>query len=264
MKVLANYHTHNFRCKHAEGDVADYAKAAVAKGLEVLGISDHTPLPDGRWSGIRMTMAELPDYCRAIDAARAAFPELVILKAAECEWDAPYDGWYREALLGQREFDYLIGAVHWFPHEGEWLRIFDPISGDGLLRSYTRHFIRTMRAGIFTFMAHPDAFGLFHRKWDAEAEACAREMLAAASDLGVFLEINALGLRRPMIDTPDGPRHIYPLEKFWEIASEFDVRVVANSDAHRPDDLAGKLVDAWRIADRYGLKRADLSHLVAA
>ena len=49
MTITKNYHTHTYRCQHASGDVEDYCEAAVEQGLQVLGISDHTALPDDRW-----------------------------------------------------------------------------------------------------------------------------------------------------------------------------------------------------------------------
>ena len=47
--LLRNYHTHTYRCKHADGDCCDYAKVAVEQAMEVLGFSDHTALPNGFW-----------------------------------------------------------------------------------------------------------------------------------------------------------------------------------------------------------------------
>lgn len=38
-----DYHTHHNRCGHATGTVRDYVIAAIEKGLQVIGISDHTP-----------------------------------------------------------------------------------------------------------------------------------------------------------------------------------------------------------------------------
>ena len=35
-----NYHTHTYRCKHATGDVIDYAKAAIEADLTTLGMSE--------------------------------------------------------------------------------------------------------------------------------------------------------------------------------------------------------------------------------
>lgn len=36
-----NFHTHNYRCEHAIGNVEDYVKVAIKEGYTELGISDH-------------------------------------------------------------------------------------------------------------------------------------------------------------------------------------------------------------------------------
>ena len=54
---------------------------------------------------------------------------------------------------------------------------------------------------------------------------------------------------------------MYPWLPFWELASEFDVRVIVNSDAHRPQDVSSNLQEAADIGIRCGLKFADLGHL---
>ena len=93
---MNNYHTHTYRCHHASGDVEEYAAEALKGGAEILGMSDHTPLPDRRWDWVRMAPEDLPGYIAAIDAAREKFPMLKILKGLECEYDAPYGDYYRE------------------------------------------------------------------------------------------------------------------------------------------------------------------------
>ncbi|GBC64132.1 PHP domain-containing protein [Desulfonema ishimotonii] len=260
-QITKNYHTHTWRCKHAEGDVTDYCRAATAAGITVLGITDHTPLPDNRWPSVRMDMAGLPAYCRAIDAARDRFPGLTVLKGLECEYDAAYENFYRDEILGRHGFGYLIGAVHYFPWDGQWMRIHCLRREEKMMAAYAEYFIRSMASGLFAFMAHPDAFGIFCPDWDAEAVACSREMLRAAESLGVPLEINAYGLRKRPIETPSGPRAPYPLMPFWELAAEYDIRVIVNSDAHRPADITGQTDRALEIADRFDLRLADLSHL---
>ena len=52
-----NYHTHTKRCMHATGTDADYVKAALDAGLDVLGFSDHGPFPDNRFD-FRMPYAD--------------------------------------------------------------------------------------------------------------------------------------------------------------------------------------------------------------
>ncbi len=258
--VRENYHTHTYRCKHASGDVADYCREAVNRGLELLGISDHTPLPDGRWSEVRMSLAQLPDYCEQISQARRDFPELRVLRGMECEFSEQYAEFYREELLERRAFDYLIGAAHFFPFRGEWQNL-RAVAEPGGLRAYADYLIQAMRSGLFAFIAHPDMFGGAYPRWDREAESCSRDLLQAAAELNIPLEINGYGLRKPPLKTPWGPRPKYPWEPFWTLAEDYPISVVINSDAHRPEDVAASLDQALAIARRHHLALANLDYL---
>lgn len=40
---MIDLHTHHERCGHASGSLRDYVESALDKGVEVLGLSDHTP-----------------------------------------------------------------------------------------------------------------------------------------------------------------------------------------------------------------------------
>ena len=41
--MIANYHTHTWRCNHAHGVEKQYIEKAIGQGLQILGFSDHTP-----------------------------------------------------------------------------------------------------------------------------------------------------------------------------------------------------------------------------
>ncbi len=261
MLLTANYHTHTYRCQHATGDVADYCREAVDQGLTVLGMSDHTALPDNQWPHIRMDINELPDYCRAIDEAREKFTELTVLKGMECEYAYTYHAFYEDTLLGELQFDYLIGAAHFFPYNGEWVGSYGGADSAASLRAYASYFIKSMESGLFAFMAHPDLYGNSYHSWDDNSASAARDIFAAAEALKMPLEINGYGLRKPLIDTPEGTRPMYPWLPFWELAAEYDIRVIVNSDAHRPQDVRGKMAEAAAIGTRFGLQFADLSYL---
>jgi histidinol-phosphatase (PHP family) len=262
-RITRNYHTHTYRCKHATGDVADYCRAALATGITVLGISDHVPLPDGRWKSVRMDAAELPGYCQAIDAARDEFPGLTVLKSMECEHGAKYTAFYREELLGRLGFDYIFFGAHSFPCRGRWTPVYGGITDAATLGAFADYLVDAMASGLYAFAAHPDVFGCSYLRWDDEAVACSRAILSAAVAYRMPLEINGYGLIKPEIDTPEGRRRMYPWEPFWELAAEYDVQVVVNSDAHDPRDIIGKTGQALAIARKYGLAFADLSCLEA-
>ncbi|NRA38141.1 MAG: histidinol phosphatase [Planctomycetes bacterium] len=236
------------------GDVDDYCTQAIIDGLDILGISDHVALPDDRWLNVRMPFCDLDEYMESIVHAQIKFPELRILKSSECEYAVEYASYYRELLDGKHNCDYLIGAVHFFPHQGEWLSPFDDMDNTESLLSFAEYFIESMSSGLFLFMAHPDNFGASRLTWDAEIAAVSKDIFQAAADLKVPLEINAYGLRKAEVDTPSGKRRPYPLREFWELASDYDISVIVNSDAHRPQDVAANIEDALAIAEKNTLQ----------
>jgi len=261
MTITKNYHTHTWRCKHASQDVSAYCEAAIDTGITVLGISDHTALPDNRWPHIRMDIDELPAYCAAVDQAAADYRSLTVLKSAECEYAKEYDSFFRDKLLGELEFDYLVGAAHFFPMRGEWVSSYGGTDSLSALQAYSKYFIQSMESGLFAFMAHPDLFGNAYLSWDENTIAASQDIFTAAAELAMPLEINGYGLRKPKIDTPGGLRCMYPWLPFWELAASYDVLFIVNSDAHHPQDVNANLDEAAAIGYKLGMTMADLSHL---
>ncbi|MCP4003580.1 MAG: histidinol-phosphatase [bacterium] len=256
---LHNFHTHTYRCKHAQGDVADYCEEARKRGMKTLGFTDHSAFPDDRWIAVRMEYAELPGYVRAIDQARIEFPELTILKGMECEWVPEFHSFYEDELLGKYEFDYLIGAAHLFPIGERWRDTYGRPFSSEVLRTFTDYNIEMMETGLFDFIAHPDIFGNCCPRWDPDVAACSRDLLQAAADLDVGMEINALGLRKQAYRNKDSSFALYPWIPFWEEATSFGVKVVVNSDAHRPIDLQARTGEAKQIVEKLQLTYMDLT-----
>ena len=84
--MLTNYHTHTFRCQHANGTVEDYVREAIAKGFDILGMSDHVPYPHYEF-GYRMPMAEIWDYIYEVEDAQKKYgKQLQILLGFESEY----------------------------------------------------------------------------------------------------------------------------------------------------------------------------------
>ncbi len=252
-----NLHTHSFYCIHGTGKISEYVDTAFQAGLQVLGFSEHCPLPDREYrKGDRMTYPELPLYEKDVYEARRT-GKLIVLLGAECDWLPDEASFYRDDLLGRRKYDYLVGAVHHLPdpHTGveTYLgRIADlPLKS---LRTYVDIYTAGVASGLYLFCAHPDLVFAAYRDWDENAVAASRDIIRCALQYDMPLEINGYGLKKPPVGTPQGPRPMYPLRSFWEMALEEGVRVVANSDAHRPSDVAQNLFGAVSFADSLGIK----------
>lgn len=253
---MKNYHTHTYRCKHAVGTVDDYVQAAIKQNVEVLGMSEHTPFPgDSHWLEVRMAYEELEDYCKEIDEAKEKYSNIQILKGFECEYLKEYDQYYKEVLLGEQGADYLILAGHQIRGTSPWNLRGETKSLKEELRLYANYLVKGMETGLFTFIAHPDVFGTFYLEWDEEAAAASKYIIEAAKAYDMPLEVNGYGLRKPEIVTAQGIRRMYPLHKFWEMAGHYDIQVLANSDAHKPEDIIANIEEGYSLAEYYGLHR---------
>jgi len=250
-----NFHTHTFRCKHATGDVIDFAQAAFAQGSRALGISDHVAWPDNRWPEVRMPYDQLDAYEAAIETARGALPQMKIYKGMECEYDTVYHSYLQDELLGKRHYDYLIGAAHYTPLKGEWLNSFEALDTPAALSAYAAYLIEMMETGLFAFIAHPDIFGCSNDRWTADLEACSRDIFQAAEATCTPLEINGNGFRKTPRSTPEGGERMrYPWRPFWEMAADYRIQVICNADAHHPEHVLANMADGRRLAESLNLE----------
>ena len=252
-----NLHTHTNRCGHASGTPEDYCKAALDAGLRVLGISDHGPFPDNKFKGSRMAYEELPDYCRDICEARKRFPDLKVFSGLEIEYRAEFGiEYYRDYLLGELGLEYLIGSAHYaFMPDGTVHPFYaSPWSTTEILMELVRQTIRTMEKLPILYMAHPDCMGHTAGRITPELKSGFRDIVAAAADLNIPLEINANGFRKGIVETEEGKRYLYPLESFWEIVAENGkIRTVIGTDAHSVKVTADFAASA-EFARKFGLK----------
>lgn len=256
---MNNYHTHTYRCGHAVGDIFDYVESAEIAGLEKLGFTEHTPLPDGYMPEIRMNISEMDDYLGKIDQARIKHPNISIYKGLECEYMEKYHNFFEDELLGNRGIEYLICGMHFFPVGKEIVFAYSVKNrGKSELICYTKSLVKAMESGLFAFVAHPDLFGYFCKEWDEETKACSKEILQAAKDTKTILEINAQGWLKEKIITSKGKRSVYPINNFWEMASEYNISVIVNSDAHSPDRIDYGLVKGKEFALKYELNLVEL------
>ena len=254
--VRVNLHTHTERCKHATGTVDDYCREAVEAGISILGFSDHSPFPDGEYGSSRMAFSELPDYLREIETARVKYPQLTILAGLELDYRPVLGRQFYTELIERFQLDYVLGGAHHLPASGgrpaQHVAAERPMTAT-TLRAFVRESIAFMELGLIEYLAHPDITALAVERWTPEVRAAYLDLIEAAASLHVPLEINAYGLRKKPVETPEGIRPQYPWLPFWELAAEHGgIEAVAGSDAHHPEHVWGNLDDAIAIGTRLG------------
>ncbi len=220
---LVNLHTHCAFCGHSEGMPAEYC-AEVRGHADSIGFSDHGPYPDDFAFGDRMKYARMSEYSAALDAAQEQYKDLNILRGLEIEWrkelGTNFYQEYREAF----RLDYFAGSAHYTELDGKILHFAGFTPDKRAIRRFADTTLAMIESGAFDFIAHPDAFMNKLPDTDRELERWFQEILCAAKQYNIPLEINANGLRG---------RRYYPCRRFWELAGSFGgIRVVVNSDAH--------------------------------
>jgi histidinol-phosphatase (PHP family) len=255
--MTANYHTHTWRCRHAQGTEREYIEIAISRGLKTIGFADHSPyiFPDGYYSSYRMYPNQIEDYFYTLDSLKSEYKNKIeILIGLEAEY---YPAHFNDLIELIRPYkpDYLILGQHFIQNEYD-----GKYSGGGgideeQLNNYVNQTLEGLRTGLFTYFAHPDL--IRYPVDDDIYNKHIRRLCEGAKVLGIPLEINLLGLSE---------RRHYPRENFWRIAAEVGNDVILGCDAHKPDAVANTddLKLAYDYASKFGfspLERVKLNKI---
>lgn len=222
-KIDYNFHTHTYRCYHAEGKEREYVETAIAAGIKDMGFSDHAPWIDpalGMERNYVVLYDAVEDYVSTVRALREEYKEKINLFVG---FEAEYDPADPKELIGFGA-EYLILGQHFFKApDGKYVYagFYDY---EHLLPYYVDAVVAGIRSGYYTYVAHPDVFN--YRTGDPATYQ--KEMLRiceASAERGVPLEINFLGIR--------GGRY-YPKDLFWELVGKTGAPVTFGFDAHDP------------------------------
>jgi histidinol-phosphatase (PHP family) len=147
-------------------------------------------------------------------------------------------------MLDAREFDYVLGSVHFIgdvavDHQDydAWRTSGDP---DRVWLRYFETLAEAVRSGLFDILAHPDLVKI----WGPERPGPERDRrfyyepaVEAIAERQVAVEVSTAGLRKPVGE-------IYPARDFCELCLEAGAPFALSSDAHLPEHVG------------YGYKRA--------
>ena len=229
--MRANYHTHTWRCGHAKGTEREYVEAAVARGLEVLGFSDHTPYPFPWYhhSILRMRCNQLQGYVDTVLKLREEYRGIIdIPLGVEAEYYPAYFSELR-AMLADHGVEYMILGQHFLDNEVYAHYCCKPTANEAILERYCRQSMDAMQTGMFSYFAHPDILRFTGDDRIYRRHIC--RLCAEANGCGIPLELNLLGL--------EAGKH-YPRRRFWEIAAEEGCQVILGCDTHNPAALADR------------------------
>ncbi len=216
-------------------NVERYREAAAAAGVEELGVSEHV---------YRFTQAlelwrhpfwqeqardDLDAYCEFVRGAGLKL-------GLECDF-VPGAEDRTANLLEARDFDYVVGSVHFVgeaavDHEG-WDVWEGRGDADEVWRRYFEALAECARSGLFDILAHPDLVKVWGRGRplpERDPRHYYEPAVEAIVESGIAVEISTAGLRKPVGE-------LYPSRAFAEMCVEAGAPFALSSDAHVPEQV---------------------------
>jgi histidinol-phosphatase (PHP family) len=249
--MLVDYHTHHYRCGHAQGELDDYVVAALAAGLDEIGLSDHSPIyhfgdDPHPLPGTAMSQHELPRYVEAMADVRARFAGRITVRlGVESDYLPGWDAHYRN-LWHQYPLDYAIGSVHWL---GRW-SIFSPQLPPGRTAQevYEEYLLATQaaaRSGAYDIIGHLDCLKTKGHIPDMTITPLLDATVRVLAECGVTVELNTSGWRKPIVEC-------YPRPELLACCHHYGVPVTLSSDAHFPEHVGAGFARAVELLKEIG------------
>jgi histidinol-phosphatase (PHP family) len=258
--MLTDYHLHlrpdedgtTYERYFTAENVDRYLAAAAAAGIEELGVSEHVYrfrqaldlwqhplwLENGR--------DDLDAYCEFVRATPLRL-------GVECDY-VPGAEERTAALLEARDFDYVVGSVHFVGERAVDHPGFDVWEGDGdaeeIWRRYFEALAECARCGLFDILAHPDLVKVWGRARplpERDLRAFYEPAVEAIAESGIAVEVSTAGLRKPVGE-------LYPSPAFAELCVEAGAPFALSSDAHLPEQVGFAYDRALEFLDALGVE----------
>jgi histidinol-phosphatase (PHP family) len=260
--VLTDYHVH-LRPDSVDATPASefltaanaerYREAATERGIAELGVSEHV---------YRFTQAldvwdhELWRHSARddIDAYCDFVREQTDLRLGiEADFIPGREG-RMAALLEARDWDYVVGSIHFVGGRALDYEKYDIWGGfdspEKVWRTYFEWLGEAAASGMFDILAHPDLVKYWGRQ-RPQPDRDPRHFYELAMDgiasSGVAIEVSTAGLRKPVGE-------IYPAPAFLEMVLEAGNPIALSSDAHTPEDIGRDYDRALALLDGLGVR----------
>ena len=227
--MIVDLHNHTPLCNHAEGEIEEYIEAAIKRGTQVFGFSDHAPMDfDPEY---RMKFEEMQSYEAHVKEAKEKYKNKIeILLGYEVDY---LPGHMDERVL-HAEVDYLIGSVHFIDEWGfdnpEFIGRYEHEDIDLIWQKYFDAVEAMAQTQLFDIVGHLDLIKIFKFMPKQEIKSIAKNVLIAIKENNMVLEINAAGYRKPVAEA-------YPSKELLQEAYALGIDITLSSDAHKPEQV---------------------------
>ncbi|WP_170111252.1 histidinol-phosphatase [Mangrovibacterium marinum] len=226
---MTDYHIHSI-LSDGKNTHEEMIQAAIDKGLDEIGFSDHICLNPVDWSIARV---DLPVMVEQVQLLRDKYRDQITIKlGAEVDY---LEGRETEIaqLLSSLPLDYVIGSVHFID---DWnfdtdKSLYGKWSNNHLYQRYFGLIQKAAQSGLFDIIGHLDIIKKFRIYPETDQSALIDETLRIIKNHDLVVELNTGGYDRPCAEFTPSPTII-------ERCFHHQIPVTLTSDAHRTSHVA--------------------------
>ena len=234
-----NYHTHTYRCGHADYTMSDedFVKELIKKRFKKITFTDHCPDKEGidKRTNMRMKYSNKNEYLDSIKRLKDKYKNIIEI---ETGYEVEYlPGQEQNLLELKEEVDKIILGQHFiYNDDNNLLKIFRHHSfTDNDIIKYADYIDMSMKNNIPDIIAHPDLYMLSRNTFGKVEEEVAHIICKSAEKHNIPLEIN---LNEPFLYLSGIKNKVnYPSKGFWKVASKYNIKVLYGIDAHYKEQI---------------------------
>jgi histidinol-phosphatase (PHP family) len=259
--VLTDYHVHlrpddagraSAAEAFTEANADRYREVAAERGIEELGVAEHVyrftaaldvwqhPL----W--VDYAVDDLDAYCSFVRE------QTDLRLGIEADFIPGREDRMRR-LLEEREWDYVIGSIHFLAEGALDYDKYDVWnsgrSADHVWRTYFTWLGELAASGMYDVLAHPDLV----KHWGAQRPWPDKDLrfyydiaMEQIAESGIAVEVSTAGLRKPVGE-------MYPSAAFLEMIVDAGNPIALSSDAHTTEHLGYGYEEAVRFLADHGV-----------
>lgn len=248
MSLTFDLHTHHKRCNHASGEIRDYIEAGIEAGLDIIGISDHSPYFNSEQEQLRPNIAmgksEFKNYVAEVLRLKEEYKgKIEVLLGVESDFFLGKMSRY-EKEYAKYPFDYIIGSVHSVDelsifNRNRWKKL-NPAERIAVKDKYYDLIKQSARSGIFQILGHIDAMKGFYPEFSELKSKELEPTLKVIGEQGIAIEVNTSGKMKACGGW-------YPSDAILERALHYGIDITFGSDAHSPERVGD---DFMKVQDK--------------
>ena len=248
-----NYHSHTYRCGHADLDMKDedYIKEYIEMGFEKIAFTDHCPEKNkiDKRPNIRMEYEQKNEYIDTIKKLKEKYKNKIKIEVGyEIEYIPGDEENLREL---KNEADKIILGQHFVYDNNKNLKYIGQSEfSDEELIKYSEYIQKAMKLKLPNIIAHPDMYMMNRKEFGKIENEVAKIICESAEKYDIPLEINLNNIfaktyyenRKLNNDSFEKQKEklknvFYPCKDFWKVASNYNIKVLYGIDTHHKGQI---------------------------